>query len=448
MAGIILISLYIIISILYSISRGRGTHSNDEFHKIVIAIFVFTLFLGYGIPLYTIPDYPVGATISKIRIEFFLILNLILIFSQKNIIPFTGKTLLKTSIFIGLIGVISAYNPLNASPISSIGTSLELLLLVLFLNRIATTIPLKTIVNGIFWGLSSITIVELGLSICYPVLGIDEVVYLFREADIRGDRPGAVGTFTHPNVLGTFMAYTLTFFFACYKTEYNKKNSLIFCLITLTILFLTQSRSSLLGGIAGCIAIEYISRVKTTSIINYKKIFTIIIPVIAGLVFLILLTPLKDLFFSENSSNMLFARLLHWQIGLEIFEKSPFIGVGLNAHIPHAAASPTTLALDEFLSQEFAENSPIHSSYIILLSELGMIFFSIIIILLFRTIFTSKKTIIQHNYNPFIQIIALFSTGIITSFLINGVADWSPLTLNSLCLLFTPLYIYYYYKNK
>lgn len=432
--------LFIIISVLIytvKILHNSRNLTFDKWVEIFISFFVFVNCTGFGLPLFDLGVKHInGAFGFNFRLEVFMLIAPVffIVLSQRNnwrLLPIPWYVILGIILFCA----INILNPNNASVESSIIAILQLLCYITFLYIVCCSTSLETIFKGIYEGFMYTTIVEVFLCICFPILGITQVVDLFRAStSIRAEeRPGAPGTFSHPNSMGGYMSYITTFFTTCYLLGYEKKKSLIYTLLAAFALLFTFSRTALVACATAIIVMIVIFKTYNGRIFTIKNIFTIILPLIIATLALIFFTPLKNSFIGSNMDEMMIARLLHFYCGYETIKEFPFFGVGFNAHleyIRHNISFGETFGdLNRIFwqAEEFMFSHPIHNIPLIFLSELGIVGTLPIIIFIVRR-FAKIKSIIRNDNTVYEKIMFLYSICLICCVGIHGMADWAPLS--------------------
>ena len=334
--------LFIVISVLaYSLKILHNSRelTFDKWCEIFISFFIFTNCIGFGLPLIELDrQYVDGIFGYKYRLEVYMLITpvFLVVLSRRmqwNFMKIPWYVIL-IIIFYAAINIFNPNNPIVSSTVMAVA---QLLSYLLFLYMLCSSVNVDTLLRGIYEGLVYTTILQLILTICYPILGITQVVELFREGvSIRAaERPGAPGTFNHPNALGGYMAMTFAFFTVCYLMNYNKRTSLIVGLAAFFVLIFTFSRTALLASLATTILIVLIHHTRESSIFTIKNFFTMILPMLAMATALIFLTPIKDSFVGSNMDEMMLARMMHFYCGYEIINEYPWIGLGLNTHLEY-----------------------------------------------------------------------------------------------------------------
>ena len=430
--------LFIIISVIaytLKILHNQRELTFDKWCEIFISFFIFTNCIGFGLPLIELPiPITCGAWGLKFRLEVFMIITPIffVILSQRNqwrIPPIPWYVLLGIIAFCG----INIFNPNNLSVQSTIIALLQLFTYITFLYIVCSCVDSDTLLRAIFNGFKYTVIVQTILVLCFPILGMTQVVELFREnVSIRAEeRPGAPGTFSHPNNLGGYIIYVIVFYASCYIMNFRKKESLIWGLASFFVLIFTFSRTALLASFVALITIVVIYITRNGRIFTLRNIFTLILPLLAGAGVLIFLTPIKDSFIGSNMDEMMLARLLHFYCGYETITEHPWIGVGLNAHLEYIRENVTFGTMfgniNRFFwrAEEFMYSHPIHNVFLIITSELGVLgLLPILFFMCYR--FYNIKKVLRSNASDADKIMFLFSIGLICCISVHGMADWAP----------------------
>jgi|SRR3989344_3259879 len=223
--------------------------------------------------------------------------------------------------------------------------------------------------GGMFWWLGERTFT-------IDTAGIARVVLNGREY-LR-----AYGTFSHPNVLGGFLAVTLPFLLVQKKSFWIR----ICIILGIVALILTFGRAALVVGLI--------------AIIGKNKRFFLILVIIPAIFILTKFNPLEESVVVRQQLNA--AAFTLWQ-------QSPLVGIGLGNFL---------VQLPEVLpSRQIYFLQPVHNIYLLVLAETGIIGCVAFLLLV-------KRSIKKFN----VSLIAL---------LLLGLVDHYPLTLQQGQLLFT-----------
>ena len=360
-------------------------------------------------------------------------------------------------IFMGY-AAFTLLNPYNLARRQSLAEVFYLLSFAVFMYLFANSFSVKTAVRGIYMGLAVTVILHFILSICYPVLGMENVVKIFdTEAATRSEeRVGAVGTMGHPNVLGTYASYYFCFFVGCFVTAYKRRESAILAGMSFIVIILSASRSALLASAVSMVGIVLFYVYRRYKLLSIQSIIKGFIPF--GIFIALLLTgPLSFLFSDlEDLDEMTTSRLMHYYCGYEIFQDHPLVGVGLNTHLEYLVENSSAImfeqvfdAADIWQPEEFMFNNPIHNIWIILIVELGLIGFIPIFCFVFWYIATFKRRT-RLSKNRYYNILNISGLSVIFCWLIQGNSDWAPLTpqVLSLSLMFVALSLNVHYAAE
>ncbi len=430
--------LLIVISVLvYGIKILHNSRhlTFDKWCEIFISFFIFTNCVNFGLTFFSLDNqYTDGTFGYMLRLEVFMIIAPIffIVLSHRHkwqMLPIPWYVVLGIIIF----ALLNIFNPNNMAVPSTVIAITQLLLYLLFLYIVCSSTSIEVIIRGIYEGFTYTVILESVLTLCYPILGIYQVTELFREGvSIRAEeRPGAPGTFAHPNVLGGYISYAITFFTACALYGYKKKKSIVLALLAGFVLFFTFSRSALLASIFAVGIMYLIYNTRNGSIFTVQNIMYRILPLIILTVALIFLTPIKESFVGSNVNEMFIARLMHFYCAFETIGEHPFIGVGLNAHLEYIRnnINPdifTILNTSSWRPEEFIFSNPIHNIFLIFLTELGVIGFIPIIVFIIKK-FTNIKKQLRREAPANYHIAALFAIGVLCYLLVHGMSDWAPM---------------------
>lgn len=432
--------LFIIFAVLlYTVKIIANTRhlTFDKWCEIFISFFIFTNCLSFGLPLIELNSlYVDGALGTKFRLEVFMIITPIFFVvmarrAQWKFIAIPWYVIFGIVFFCAL----NLLNPNNMAVGSTAIAMAEILCYLIFLYIICSCVPAEVIMRGLYEGFVYTTILQALLAICYPIMGINQVVELFREGvSIRAlERPGAPGTFSHPNVLGGYMAYIFTFFAACFLTGYRKRKSLFYTLASFFVLIFTFSRSAWLAAICAFVVMILLYITRNGVLFSIKNIFTRILPLLIVITGIFFLTPLKDSIIGSNMDEMMVARIMHYYCGYETISEHPIIGVGLNAHLEYVRThiDPRIFAFFDQLAwnpEEFLFTNPIHNIHLIFLAELGLVgFLPILYFIIYK--FRKIKGILRDNTSVEYRSLELFCIGLLCCLLIHGMSDWAPLNL-------------------
>lgn len=435
--GAILFIIFAVLLYTFKIIANARNLTFDKWCEIFISFFIFTNCVSFGLPLIDLNlPYNDGAFGYKFRLEVFMIIApiFLIVMARRMKWQFLPIPWYAVAVIV-LYCAVNLLNPNNLAVPSTAIAIAQLLSYALFLYLLCSCVSLDVILKGIYEGFLYTTILQAVLAICYPILGIDQVVHLFRDTtSIRAEeRPGAPGTFTHPNSLGGYMAYIVSFFTSCYLLGYHKKKSLWIGLVALFVLIFSFSRTSMLAVSLSVILIISLYTTQNSSIFSLKNIFTKILPFIAVIAAVVLFTPLKNSFVNSDIDEMMLARLMHYYCGYEIITDHPWIGVGLNSHLEYIRANISFRIFGDinriiWNAEEFMSTNPIHNVLLIWLSEFGILL-TLPILGFFVYRFYKIKPILRSNESNDYKLMQLFSVGLICCVLIHGIADWAPLNL-------------------
>jgi O-antigen ligase len=440
MLKFILLGLVIVIFIGRSVFQKMNGRSNKF---LFMSFFIFTIPFEFSKAI--VPGDPSvfgGALLPVFYITVPILLSFLLFFYVKlSHVSFRVQTegWMFVVFFFILLSLINPYNESIIGTLVYFGFFFSHFLLFRLFDVFMTR---KEIMKGLYDGLIVLCFVQCFMAILYPVLGVvaaTNIVFDAEEAATRhGSRVGAIGTFKHPGSLAFFTVIATTFLMSCYLFNYRKKLSLLMIGLNVFTLICTFSRTSYLVLTCVIFIMVYLYRNPQIKIYSAKVFFKFLLPLSVFIIWLVFFSPLSDNFLESDSSDQYDNRMVHWLMALTIFQNSPFVGVGLNAHlayVSHHVAIANLFTLDDF----FVEN-PIHNIHLIILAETGIFGFICWVMFLFRNIYRAKSDL-SESRNP---LFSLAFIGIVTAYIIYGVMGWTPFSRALL-----PYFIFFcYYSIK
>lgn len=425
------------VALIVWLSKEGSRISYSKFAENIVALYVFSCcFVRLGIPIYSLPyEHQLGPLGLVIRLDFYHVLMLFFLwviarerhwkFSRIKPLP------VLVIIFYLLYTVINPYN--TVKPSSFVAWNFIVSYLV-FLYLLTTCCSIETIVKGIFKGFVISVVLHFVLAMLFPVLGIREAATLFSSsAAIR--RGGTPGTFGHPNAMGAYASFYAMFFLSCAFAGFRKRQSVVYMVMAVVVVFLSGSRSALLACVFASVVLVVMYVFRRYSILNIKIVLYGILPtiLIAGVVFYF--TPIADLFGADSDvEDMALARMMHYYCAYEIITDHPLIGVGFNSHLRYLLDNSALIDLETqfegfsmWMPEEFMFTNPIHNIWLMLLAEFGII--GIIPIILFIAYyFYSFKKRIKSSSSEYYNIALMTGLGVLSCMLVHGNSDWALLS--------------------
>lgn len=368
--------LYLVIFILF-IAAIRFPHyiAKGNYKFLYVSLAVQLISLGYGLSFYSFIDYKgfIGGFGNNLRLELSTLFALFLItkgYTKKDRINISNKLLLFLIIILIIISFINPYNKLSTAILVPIFFYFQLWIL---FYVIKSNFSSKDIFKGIYDSFLILTLIQLVLSICYPVLGLNFIGELFtsslEESLKREGVISALGTYGHPSSLAIISLLFAVFFASSYWNNYKMKLSLFLLFANIFIVYLTYSRTSyLISFFIFIIAYNLYS----------KKLFSIKTILFLGLSIFLLIsmiyfTDLGEMFLKSDSEQQVINRTTHWLLGFELWEKSKIIGLGINSHVYYMENYLHNSTLGLLSELEFFITRPIHNIHVIVLVETGII---------------------------------------------------------------------------
>ena len=440
----VVLLLPVLAILIYLVKRGITSRSISA-EYLVVLFFVLCIPFGYGFSfwgIYGMDGLP-GTLGLFYRFGFIQITAIasILIMPRAKLKIGNNFFSVKRIVILLLLLLISFFNPNNQSILAS-AIGAYSLLSVLFLSFIINnSFDYRNTLSALIDGLVVISVIQLILSVCFPVFDLRVVTTLFHDdvgrVDLVGElahRNGAVGTFDHPGKLGLFMSINAILFFSFFLNQVKRSFFGLLLVIAFIIIILTVSRTSLFFVLIVFTFMFFVSRYPKVNFLNPFILsgVTLLLVIVTGAV--IMLTPLKEHFLSSNALEMFDARLAHFRMAFGIFEKSPLIGVGINSHLAFAREFISSEVLGTALSEDFAYTNPIHNIHLIVLAEFGIIGFICWISFLFIELKGFRERFI-YGQDDITKSLNLACVGILFLVIFYGVAGWSPFTENFLSYL-------------
>ncbi len=309
------------------------------------------------------PDF---AFISGVRVDYFsptlyltdiLVFVLFLLAFKKLFKWFSGKRL----IIFGVIALVAILNiATSLSPFVSIYKWLKVLELAFLVWWIyQSNIKIRTItlllVIPVFFE-SALSFLQF-----WKIGSLGGVFWLFGERSFNSITPGVAntsfdgqlvlrpyGTFSHPNVLGGFLAITLPLILYYFPHKFRKITAGVLA-FGLSTLFLTMSRAAISVGLTQIAIVLYLKSGK-------KLIFLVCLAIIIGLLSMCLPSRLESLEVRGQLSVL----------AEENFVRSPILGTGLGT-------SPLYKNPEIRIKNYALSYQPTHSIYLMSLGETGVL---------------------------------------------------------------------------
>ncbi|MDP4001413.1 MAG: O-antigen ligase family protein [bacterium] len=218
----------------------------------------------------------------------------------------------------------------------------------------------------------------------------------------------AYGTFPHPNVLGAFLTLSLIngYYLVSRASKYTKLLIGLGIILIISAVFLTFSRAAwFTSGAVSLVFLGYYLKSyfkKHDSKLNLVILLTAIV-VSCGTIYFTYNDLLVSRATEDINTTAISSRSFFNKNGLEIFYKSPLLGVGVGNYV--------VVAKDSF-DLESWQYQPPHNIFIFLAAELGILGVALFIIILIEIL---KKAWEQKNFLAF----TLFTTMIIFILLSN-----------------------------
>lgn len=411
--------------IVFQLFRALYAKNNKGFKYLLLSFFIITIPFEFTWTVISGSYKTIAGTLgTNLNVTIPLLLVILLFpFSKYKI-----KSKIKFSKwfrFTVILLIISLINPYNSAKFATVIFAFFLLSHFLFFIYILKSLNQREIILGFFDGFSILCVLQVGLAICFPLLGITEVTTLFQSsagewATRMDTRVGAVGIFVHPGNLALFTTIASTFFLSCYLNNYKKKISLLILGLNVITLILTYSRTSYLVFVIDLFLVFYIYTNARNKIFTVSNLVKFIIPLVAVLTYVVFFSPASEIFLKSDANEMFDARLVHWLMGYQTFISSPIMGIGINSHLEYIY-----LHFDLFKGAtigDFFWENPIHNIHLIVLVETGLIGFFLWFAFIYGNISKSKQDI-AHKRN---EILSATQIGLLVGVSLYGITGWAP----------------------
>lgn len=364
--------------------------------KYVLTILITLLF---GTVFLTFQDIPNGTIESK-NYGFFLV-GIITILAFLAILFFSKSIKLnihKSDILLLFFGTWVLFNTLIIKQIpSSIALSA-------FVCSIVVSLVFKQIILNIPDILNIVVIVIIVMGIGQVLLGLLQL-YGFTNSFHTGFK--MTGSFHNPGPFGIYVGIIFVFSLGYYlfsTSETIKNIAAGFCLLSMLVLPVTQSRTAWIGIVVGTCYLA----VKKYGLEYFKKYYTNKLIVVSSIV----LTIALGIGLWTLKANSALGRILIWRVSSEMVKTQPITGIGFGEYAGHYG----------FYQADFFMNNPVEAKPFIQLADIsgyafndflqilienGLIGFCLFLAVLGFVLFSKTETQSEHIYPSRAGIIAI-----------------------------------------
>jgi O-antigen ligase len=422
--------IFLAILIVFQISRAIYLKvNNKDIKSLWVSFFIICIPFAFEKLL---ESYDKKINTGTLGAAFKITIPLVLVFLLAPLVNWKKfKVSFKANEWISIVFILilfSLLNPYNYLPKATLYFALFFLSHIALFHIFFNILTKKQLVDGLYDGMLTLCIIQLILAICFPVLQMKSVTTLFHDAAgewatrLASNRVGAVGVFNHPGNLALFTVVASSFFLSTYFSNYRPKVSLAILVANTITVILTYSRTSYLTYIIILFALYYINKNARKNIFSFSVFLKFILPVAIVLAWLVFFSPFSEQFLKSDASDQYGNRLVHYLLAMNIFKASPIFGVGLNTHLAFLASHPS--AATEVTFTDFFFVNPIHNIHLIILTETGLIGFTLWLLFIVRNVSRSRAQIAQqHN-----EILSSTFLGIIMAYCLYGMTGWAPLS--------------------
>lgn len=258
----------------------------------------------------------------------------------------------------------------------SVGAFKYLIFAIMFI-LLAKYINYDELLFGIDKGFQVSLIIQTVIGFLYVFFGVLIPFVSNYSTSIRNGLSRMVGSFAHPGDFSLYISILYVYFLAKWLFAGEKK-CILYVLLCFIDIYFSGARTMLIVSMIVTI-IVFMRRYRNRW--ELKILFAAAI--VLGTYWFIQGDTFQDLFIRHNFFDMLTARFVHWIIGIRMMfaNVSNFlIGVGLNNHVDYINAHFSNYAglvytASAVLTNDFVRSSPVHNSFLIAGSELGIVGF-------------------------------------------------------------------------
>jgi len=292
---------------------------------------------------------------------------------------------------------------------------------------LATFINLDELLVGIDIGFRVSLIIQTLIGFLYVFFGVLIPFVSNYSTSIRNGLSRMVGSFAHPGDFSLYISILYVYFLAKWLFAGQKK-SFFYVAVCFIDIYFSGARTMLIVSMLVTI-IVLMKRYR-----NRWELKILLVAAIAlGAYWFVQGDTFQDLFIRHNFFDMLTARLVHWIIGSRMmFENvSNFlIGVGLNNHVDYIDAHFSNYAglvytASAVLTSDFVRSSPVHNSFFIAGSELGIVGFVLYIRVYLRLLTFVIKNLKNRREKQIPQWLFVFIFGVFIILLLYCMQGWA-----------------------
>ena len=420
--------------------------------SVLIALIIITCVFPREISLLSFAtDYvtrPYGNSLSiSLPMIFTLLFTLLLIPRRKK----TKKSIWRAPIVHYFNwGIISGlFLLINGASIKwySAGAFTYLLFTAMFI-LLATFINYEELLRGIDKGFRVSLVIQTLIGFLYVFFGVLIPFFSNYSTSFRNGLSRMVGSFSHPGDFSLYISIMYVYFLSKWLFAGETK-SILYVVLCFIDIYLSGARTMLIVSMLITI-IFFMRRYKNR--LELKLLFAAVIAL--GVYWFVQGDTFQDLFIRHNFFDMFTARLVHWIIGIRIMFANVLnflFGVGLNNHVDYINAHFSSFeglvyTASAVLTNDFVRSSPIHNSFFIVGSELGVVGFGLYLRVYLHMLTYSIQNLKKRRdkQRPQWQIVFIFGVSIVLLlYCMQGWAthkdfSWTMIVIISLLVYKTP----------
>ncbi|WP_368490077.1 O-antigen ligase family protein [Clostridium sp. BJN0013] len=354
----------------YSIKRRKLKFKNIFLIGIIIACVIPKEMNLWKYESYNI-GRPYGNSIALSLVMFICIAWFMLGLKKFNI---SKRSLVNSLCNFLIFGILTIVFPISRSiELYAIGAYKYIFYIILFV-LLTNRMDFENFEQSLNIGFRISLVLQSAVGMLYVFFGILIPFISNYSLSERNELSRMTASFSHPGDFSLYISI-LFLYFICKSLIGRDKSALKYALLGFIDLYLSGARTMLITSFIVAFFIV-LKKYKHNLIFKLVSIVTIIFLVdwfIHSSIF-------QNMFIINSIYDMFMARFVHWIIGFKIMFaniQNFIFGVGLNYHVDYIDAnysnfSELLLKASDVISSDFVRRSPIHNSFLIIGTELGI----------------------------------------------------------------------------
>ena len=420
-------------------------------NSIILSLINITCIWSKSLPVISFEDgisRPYGSAIS---IGVPLVLTLLLVFFNLSK-PYKKMRSIRTPfcqhcLFAIFSGIFLLFN--EGSICNYIVAFFEYITYLILFCAVYNFMSKEDVITAVDRGFRASLIIQTAIGWLYVFFGI-LVPYISNYSNsVRNGFSRMTGSAGHPGDFSLYIAILFVYFISVYLFKKEKKYA-VYAIIAFVDIFLSGARTML---VVSCLVGFFILIRKYRR--NFFVISAIVVVTVIFVAWFLKSDVYQDMFVKNSLSDMFIARFVHWIMGFRITFgdlQSFLVGVGLNSHADyidaHYSAYATLVATaSSVLDSDFVRGMPIHNSYLIMSSEMGIVGFIMYVRMYIIGIRKSILNIRKEDGSKYIWVFALAAFAVFAFYCIQGWAMMKRMSWILLIIVNAIIYVPYSGKN-